>query len=77
VSGDGATNSSLGTTTESLALDGIVTGTGLFEVPTGQTYNVEHCFEGGIIRVDMGGGGKFKPTDSNQTQPLTAAAISW
>jgi hypothetical protein len=68
VSGGGATDWSLGSTTESRALDGIVTGMGSFKVPSGQIYNVANYFEGAVNRVDMGrtrnGGGNFNPTDS-------------
>jgi hypothetical protein len=66
VSGGGANKYRLWSTTQTRALDKIVTCTGLFTVPTTlKIYNVEHYFEGVVTRVDMGGGqGNFQPTDS-------------
>jgi cytoskeletal protein CcmA (bactofilin family) len=68
VSGGGATDFSLSTTTESRALDGIVTQNGPVTVQGGQTYNVANYFVGVVTRVDMGSSsngdtGNFPPTD--------------
>jgi hypothetical protein len=66
VSGGGATDFSFGSTTESRALDVIVTRNGSFTVGD-QNYTVENYFEGVVTRVDMGSvvsdGGDFSLFD--------------
>jgi hypothetical protein len=61
VSDDGAADYNIGSTTEARALNRIVRGTG----PAGESYTVDHYFEGVVTRVNMGGAnGDFNPTDS-------------